>query len=361
MPQPFPNHLGLALSLAGFLFCANLVSAQSVRIENQSGEFGFGWMFDHRGTCYVVLPEHVAGDPETDFLLTLRTAAPVANGSATVIRPFWEGIDLALAVARGGIVPRCVETIDRLRAPATARRATRAQLERVLDTGEIDRTPITIQDREYLRFFAGVDTGETDIAQGTSGAFAFVGDAPIGMAIRSDDDSRAEFMRIEEIAMNVERYLSEHGTVFQTSPAPALPAPGTDGLPLLLDTSSLPPVNPAFPAEAVLGQGLFVFEASRPLELTFRIVAEASVGLSRLLVTAPTDAGYGFPRDIKVEFSPFADGSRWFGFGTFQMAADGVLDTGAIQPRNARAIRLTVLNVWGENPVAIGAVAAFGG
>ena len=359
MPIPATGIHNVAASLAAFLLSANLAFAQTVSVENEAGEFGFGWMFGNRGTCYVILPAHVAGD---SFFLTLRTAAPVASGSATVIRPFWEGVDLALAVARGGIEPRCVETVDRLDAPAAARRASRAQLERLTPSGEIDRTPITVEDRQYLTFTGVVDAGETGIGQGTSGAFAFAQGAPIGMAITSDAENRAEFMRIEEIQMNVDRYLSEHGTIFQTAVAPAAPAAETaDGLPLELDRASLAPINPSFPPEAVLGDGLYVFEAVGRPEMVFRIAGESGVGLSRLLVTAPTDAGYGFPRDVKIEFTPFPDGRRWFAFGTFRMAADGVLDTGTIQPRSARLIRLTVQTIWGESPVAVGRVAAFGG
>lgn len=315
-------------------------------------------MFADRGTCYVVLPAHVAGD---SFFLTLRTAAPVATGSATVIRPFWEGVDLALAVARGGIEPRCIAAVEAFEPPAAARRATRAVLERLTPSGEIDRTPLSVEDRQYLTFTGVVPEGETGISQGTSGAFAFVGDAPIGMAIRSSAQTRAEFMRIEEIAMNLRRYLSEHGTSFGAIDAAAVEPAAEGGLTLRLDSASIAPVNPAFPAENVLGEGLYVFEAVGRPELMFSIAAESGVGLSRVRVTAPTDAGYGFPRDVKIEFTPFPDARRWFDFGTFRMAPDGVLDTGAIQPRSARLIRLTVLNVWGESPVAIGSVTALGG
>lgn len=346
-------------SLACVLLCANAAIAQTVRIQNEANEFGFGWMFSNSGTCYVILPSHVASD---SFFLTLRTAAPVTSGSATVIRPFWNGMDLALAVARGGIEPRCVETADRLQASPTAKRASRAQLERLTPAGEIDRTPITIEDREYLTFTGVVAPGETGIGQGTSGAFAFAQGEPIGMAITSDADDRATFMRIEEIALNVQRYISEHGTAFRTTTAPAIPSTETaDRLTLRLESASNAPINPAFPAEAVLGDGQYVFEARGRPTLVLAIDGDTGVGLSRLVFNASKDAGYGMPRDIKIEFSPFPDARRWFNFGTFQMGPDGVLDTGEVQPRSARMIRITVRNVWGQSPVVLDSVAAFGG
>jgi len=168
MAFPLTKPSSVGPSLAAFLLCANAALSQTVRVQNMEGEFGHGWMFDHRGTCYVILPGHVAGDGP---FLTIWSAAPVATGSGTIIRPFWDGIDLALAVAREGIRARCVEDIERLEAPAAARRATRAQLEKLTDTGEIDRAQLTIEDRRYLTFF-GTTPGEAGIGGGTSGAFA---------------------------------------------------------------------------------------------------------------------------------------------------------------------------------------------
>src|SRR6056297_1355554 len=86
--KPVTRILNNIASLAAFLLSANLALAQTVSVENEAGEFGFGWMFAHRGSCYVILPAHVAGD---SFFLTLRSAAPVASGSATVIRLFGRG------------------------------------------------------------------------------------------------------------------------------------------------------------------------------------------------------------------------------------------------------------------------------
>lgn len=359
MSYPHSRLTGLIASLATILLSANLAVAQTVSIENEAGEFGHGFMFDHRGTCYVVLPDHVAGE---SFFLTVRTAAPVANGSASVIRPFWPGVDLALAVARGGVADRCVETLDRLTAiPSGASRAVRAQLEQLTPAGEIDRAPLVVEDRQYLTFTGVLTETGARLGQGTSGAFAFVGENPIGMAITSDGETRADFMRIEEIAMNVERYLSEHGTTFAATAEPALPNTMTaaEALPLLLERASTAPTNPAFAAENILGDGLYVFEAVGRPEIVLRIGSDEAVGLSRVLLTAPTDAGFGFPRDVKIEFSPFPDGRRWFDFGTFQVAADGVLDTGSLQPRNARMVRIFVRSGWGSSPLAIGSVALF--
>ena len=85
--------------------------------------------------------------------------------------------------------------------------------------------------------------------------------------------------------------------------------------------ASLAPTNPAFPAENVLTDGLYAFDATGRPEMVFRIDGDAAAGLSRILITAPIDAGYGYPRDVKVEFTPFTDARRWFHFGTFQLAA----------------------------------------
>ena len=174
------------------------VVAQTVNVQNGLNENGFGWMFRSGGTCYAVMPRHVAGPLPR---VTLTTAAPVANGSGSVIHPFWPGLDLSIAVVRGGIEARCTETLDRLDLSRRAGRAARAELHRLDPTGEEERIAISLERRNYLTIDGEVATNNAEIYQGTSGAFAFVGEEPIGMAITSDDPKRLVLMRSEELSL----------------------------------------------------------------------------------------------------------------------------------------------------------------
>ena len=131
--------------------------------------------------------------------VNLATAAPIVTGTGRMIRPFWEGVDLALAVASEAFQPRRTASLDDLRPSRSAQTATSALLLRLRPDDSEDRTPLTMEDRNYISFTGSVGPGEGEITQGTSGAFAFVRGEPIGMAITSDQSSRALFMRADPV------------------------------------------------------------------------------------------------------------------------------------------------------------------
>jgi hypothetical protein len=335
--------------------CATVTAgAQTVALES-AGQAGYGWMFRQRAICYVIFPEHVAG---IEFEVTALSSAPVETGTGTVIRPFWEGIDLAVAVLRGGIEDRCEADLSDLVAPLPGNAAALAQLERLSVTGETVRDPLHISEARYLTFTAALATGGDPVQQGNSGAFAFVGGRPIGMAYRSADNASAIFMRSEEIHMNVARYLSEHGNTF-AAPAPRRPFEPLEGsLPLALERVSAPPVESRFAPENTLREGTYVFDLQGRAQLVYRI--EGGPGtMSRVAMTAPVTEEHTLPREVLVEVSPTEDGARWFFVGRYEMGPDGVLDTGPAQRRRARMVRLTVVSAWQPGPVGIGRVSVY--
>lgn len=335
--------------------------AQTVSVLNGDGEHGHGFMFAHFGNCYVALPRHVAG---RDFFprINLSTAAPVVNGTATVFRPFWEGVDLALAVASEALADRCTASLDDLDPSQRARAAGSGQLLRLLPDGSEDRVQIDIEDRGYLIFTGRVAPSDpSEIAQGTSGAFVFAFGEPIGMAITSDDTRRATFMRSEEIHMNIGRYLSRSGAAPTGPGAPSATIddePSREGLPLAVVSSSVPSVNPSQAPENMLGDGLFVFEQARQMVFDFRFEPDTVRPLSRLKVIAPTDGRYALPKTILIQVSSEAEGERFRALLRRQAGPDGVFDTGEIAPRFVRRIRLIVLDTWSAGLVAIERVVA---
>ncbi len=323
-------------------------------IENGENGKGFGWMFLHKGSCYVVLPEHVAGRHPR---ITLTSSAPVVTGTGTVSKPFWPGIDLAIATVRGAIEDRCSNSLADLVLTPEERAGRAAQLERLTPVGEVLRDPITIDDFTYLTFSARRREDGRAIRRGTSGAFAFIGNTPVGMAIRSPDDATGRFIRSDEIHLHVNRYLSEILAPRSLDGGSVQNLPGS--LPLVFRRTSAPPVNPQYAPENLLGPGSYVFDLSGRVTIEFQFLDEQVSVVSRVVVTAPTEGGYSLPREILIEISPFASGDRYFSLGRFQVGFDGILDTGRVASRNARWLRLTVLNAWSEGPLAIDAVQAF--
>lgn len=329
-------------------------------VQNGLGEKGFGWMFSHGGQCYAVLPRHVAGPLPR---VTVNTAAPVASGTGTVLTPFWDGIDLALLVVRGEATQSCSGRLDSLRPDTAARRSVSANLLRLLASGEEERVPLRIENRNYLTFDGVVATSGAEVAQGTSGAFAFVGDQPVGMAITSTATGRATFIRVEEIHMHIGRYLAEQGgayaaptTVSVQQQAEASIAVGA--VTLQLEGTSMPPINPAFAPENLLEDGLFVFDQTRTMRMSFSMADNGVSTIRQLQLISPASDEYATPKTILVQYSVDSEGLSFREWMRGQMAPDGVFDSGMLAPRNMRRIAITILDTWSDGPVAIDQVVA---
>lgn len=328
-------------------------------VQNGLGEKGFGWMFAQGGACYAVLPRHVAGPLPR---VTVTTATPVASGTGTVIAPFWDGIDLALVVVRGEAAAGCAGRLDALMPDAGARRAAEATLLRLKPTGEEESVPLRIENRGYLTF-DGVPMSAAEITQGTSGAFAFVRGQPIGMAFASTGPGRATFMRAEEIHMHLSRYLSEQGGAYAAPAAtgaaqPEIAPPAAGSVALELEGASMAPTNPAFAPENLLEDGMFVFDRSAIMRVTFRAAGGGVATLRRLRVVSPTDTGHALPKTILVQYSLDASGQSFREWTRGEMAPDGIFDTGVMAPRNMRRVAITILDSWADGPVALDSVIA---
>lgn len=327
---------------------------QTVAIEGSLGEQGFGWMFRDSGVCYAIMPEHVAGPlPQ----ITVSSGAPVAIGTGNVIRPFWEGIDLALAVVRGGITSRCVAELNDLASTRGSRSAARVSLHRLAGTGEDEWINLQVVDRGYLTIEAQVTSPGARIYQGTSGAFAFADDVPIGMATDSNGPDHVLLMRSEEILLNVGRFLSEQSMAFVEQPVPE-PVVVVNGIPLALASTNARPISPRQGPDNVLGDGSYIFEPQPSVEMLFRVVGDAPVSLSRFILSSNPESGYSTPRRIVISTDQSLDGSRLRPWFRGDVGPDGHLDTGLRASRDVRWIHMLILSAWGSGPVEISGISA---
>lgn len=331
-------------------------SAQTVAVQN-GPERGHGWIFLDGGACYLILPRHLA---EPLGRMRIRTAAPVAQATAVGRTPFWPGIDLAVATVDDRLKPRCTGSLDDLDLPDALLDVRTAQLERLSGAGEIERTTLTVGDRTYLTFNGVVPEGER-VAEGTSGAFAFASGRPIGMAVTSDGDRRAQFVRAGEIRINVARWLEEHGRPFAAE-ATADPTEELDqaGLLIRFESASTPPVEPGYVGENLTqADGIYVTQPRGSIILLFRLGdGSTAVPLSQVMIDVPPGTGFAVPQDILIEFSAREDGKSMRIFHRGQMGLDGRFISDRQAPRNARWLRVRILSAWDPGPVAIGRVQA---
>ena len=315
-------------------------------------------MFAEGGSCYLILPRHLA---EPVGRMRIRTAAPVAEGTAFGRTPFWLGVDLAVATVDASLRPRCTAALADLDLPEALRDARSAQLERLSGAGEIERVTLTIGNRTYLTFDGTVAEGAR-VARGTSGSFAFAQGRPLGMAVTSDGERQAQFIRSGEILIHVARWLEEHGRPFSVATKEPLATSTAEDneLPIEFVSSNVLPIqDDFFGANLTSPDGIFVAEPQGGINLTFRLGdGTAAAPLGQVVIEAPAGAGFAMPRDLLLEFSAREDGLSMRTFARGQMGLDGLYASARQAPQNARWLRVRVLNAWDPGPVALGRVRA---
>lgn len=355
----YPGFMVAPLLTALMALCYPQVAlAQTVSVQNGLGERGFGWMFSHDGLCHVVMPRHVAGPFPR---VTLSTAAPVESASATMIAPFWDGIDLAVGVVRGGLEDRCTGTLEDLEEDRRTAGAAAGELVRLTPAGDLERSALRIMDRGYLTFEGVVEGGGTDVAQGTSGAFVFVAGKPVGMAVTSGGTGQATFIRSGEIAIHLRRFLGEQGGTYADLQAPAAAAAesGAGALPLVFHSASLPPVNPRFAPENMTGPGPFVFAPAPQMRFVFGFEGGGMHAVSRLRLESAPAGGQTTPREVILRWSVDETPGRFRSWTRGLVARDGLLDTGQGAARNMRWIEVIVLDAWSGGDIVIDEVTAY--
>lgn len=337
--------LPAAMLTASVLFATGL-SAQVVAVKS-SKESGFGFMFRHLETCYVILPSHVAADERR---ITVLTAAPVANAEARIETPFWEGLDLAIGPLRGTAVEQCTDTIASLGGSARPEVGGKLELVRLRPSGEVERVPMRFATTSFLTLEAEITTDSDELYQGTSGAMLFQDDAPVGMAVVSTSPKRGTFVRIEQISANISLWLNRRSGVFSSEPEAE--TTDTKGLPFEVVSSLIEPVSPQYSATNLRGPGQYIFKPSRANRITLLVTADGDIALSRVRVQSNPDAGYALPRGLRVEVSTAGPDDVGRDFLKGEMATDGTFDVRR-SPSRARWVFVTIDSAWSAGPIAV--------
>jgi hypothetical protein len=338
----------LAYILTGF----TPALAQAVTVQS-GDEFGHGFMVRQGSTCYVLLPKHVAAGQRR---VTVFSAAPVVHSGALVETPFWDGMDLAIGVVRGAIEKRCTVELSSLDISAQPESGTRTQLLRLRQSGEPERIEMLVTDSQYLTLEAEIADGKSELFKGTSGAFLFAENKPLGMVIEALSPTKGRFIRIEEIYQNVARRVSRRaGFSIADADTPATTADDDAGLAFQLVSATLPPITPDRSESNLDGSGSYVFQLTRPNRMAFQAAGGKTVSLSQVRLRADTESGYAVPRDIRIDVSSSPDGQRTRPFYSGEMPSDGVLVAKA-QPTRARWVFVTVASGWDSSRIGLDAI-----
>lgn len=323
---------------------------------------GSGFLFHHRGNCFVILPKHV----HTPRFKGVRLSVPNdAIGSADIVYSTDDATDLSLGLVTGGIVEDCgVEwstlprRLDALRpgSPVTVLRGRqKSQDARGGTVGAITFEKLSVHPApgQPADFFAG-----------TSGATVFSGETPVGMVTDAETAGEAWALRMDEVAGRLSRWIDgvQDGRVCD-DPAVAErvaacrpePEPEGDALPFEVVSWSQHPVGTGVdPVAMAEGKGPYVADmVGRPLKI--ELMFPETIVLGRFTLRSEADGTQSFmPRSVRVTVDT-SEGPvrRPLSFLNRDMPPDGLLD---VERRKtyARRVTIEILSTWGGgSPVRI--------
>lgn len=317
---------------------------------------GQGFLFNHRGNCYVILPTHVHGRGA----VKLSARDPAGIGTGRIIHKA-QGADLSLGIVSGSLTADCGQAWGALpqgldlaaSTPVTVIRYEQGSVETIrsqITTVTFSHFDITPQSDE-TRFFAAR----------TSGAFVFRGTTPVGMVIEAGTRDAARVLRMDEIYARLRRVVEDwYEDVGCTNPEgcgvpePDLAPPSLSGF-RLTEWSAHGLTADQGPEAMVAGTGPYVvpLSPSSPVTLTFE--ADEIREVSRIVVTSDADGSETFsPKLVIVRIDTSAGGiDRWRNFlSPRDMVPGEVLDLRR-GPTYARRVQIEIRSSWGGSPVRI--------
>lgn len=346
----------IALLLAGPAF------AEPVSVNRGTG---LGYVFNHNGNCFLVLPEHVHG---RQTRLSVATTTPSSIGEASLVQTWAPALDLSLFVVSGlqkGCNDRFAD-LPRDLAPLLDG-GDEAVLVRVDAGGSELRDEMAIVAVDYALLSARLLTEDraSEIYQGSSGAILRMGDTVVGMAVQSPDVSHATILRMDEIVAQISRKVTPYAAGGEVAPAPsASSAPGQCGpgtIAIAAVTCSIEPLTPDLACSSLMGPGagLAAFPPGARPRLVIDLAVDEPVPLGQVSLAANVEEGlYAVPQNVIVEVSAAASTPRWQRFGGADMSPLGVLNISNGALPYARQIAITIGSSWDiDLPTALTCIA----
>lgn len=312
---------------------------------------GLGYVFNHNGNCFLLLPEHVH---ERQTRLTLATAAPSAIGEASLLQTWAPALDLSLFVVTGlstGCNDRFADLPRDLAPILDGGRS--AVLVRVDAGGSELRDEMAITAIDYSLLSARLMDGSraSEIFQGSSGAILRMGETVIGMAVQSPDVTQATVLRMDEIVAQISRkvtpYASGQAVTVSAAPASSQCGPGTIAIAAI--TCSIEPLAPELACSSLAGPGggLAAFPAGARPRFIAELDVDQPVPLGQVGLATDVEQGiYAVPQSIVVEVSASAKNPRWQRFGSADMSPLGALTIANGARPYARLVAISIGSSW---------------
>ena len=328
-------------------------SAQPVSIDRGNGQ---GFVFQHRGNCYLMLPAHVHG---RRMRITFSTSAPITSGDAIIFQTFAPSLDLSLAYVQTKLDDRCKSRWDDLsrNIQPFLSGATRATLVRVDPAGNEQRDGMTITSSDAFTINASVAGAASadEVYQGTSGAILLIGDTIVGMAVQSPDPHQAVFVRVDEIVARLSRLLDARQPA-QTQPPndPELTAGGLCGASTIkiaaVQCSTEADIAEHGCSNLAAGGGPVSFPAgSRNVCIEVDFAGKNAIPLKQVVLgTSLDDSSYAAPQTVLMEVDSSNAAPHWRRFGQADMSPVGTFDFPNAAAPYARRLKLTFLSTWND-------------
>ena len=206
-----------------------------------------------------------------------------------------------------------------------------------------------------------------DLIAGTSGAFLFRGQNPVGMVLEVDRPDLAWALRMDEIKARLARFMGDATQqvacddpavpeAMKPHCAPVVPASADRLTFRAVDWAPHPVDGSASPSDMVAGSGPYIAPLTGVIRLEFE--AAETVELSRIVIRSSADGQTTFvPKTIRITSDASSGNTRRpLGFARRDMPPTGVLDIkrGA---KFARRVTIEISSSWGGgSPVQIDAV-----
>ena len=341
-----------------FGFCVLVVYSAPLLAEAVGLENGQGWLFNHRGNCYLVLPAHVAGQrPELQFF----TSTPVVNGDARPIRNFTTAHDLAIAYVAPGFEDRCKTPWSSIADDITNVLDVGASvtLTEVRSSGLVDSLQGRIEAYDSYYITLTPDEGDS-LYQGRSGSSLTRDGKFIGMAIEARGSSEGIFLRADEIRDELRGLIERTSVVNRPSSSISSSAQCENSEEIYSRVRcSAPALSEKYVCSGLLsGQKARFAADSLPLVIELTLNDEAALDLTSFShrITVEPDETTTTPKSVLVLVdSSDGDRRRWKKFGSRDTAPDGSFLMNNGSRPFTRHIQFVVQSAWdNDKPVDIG-------